>query len=202
VTGKQMDCAKIQDAIFAVLAGGIPEIPLGQVRSHLQTCALCQAAAPDLATDWVTINQALMPEPTQEFWKGIDDRILGIVKAPAIPGLQAKLTDYRDRLVRMAASDPSLEHDIGPVVHRLQVEGEELDVVCHMKEKALVRMSIVDRKTKEASRRLDGARVRLPSGRTYDIKEGGAEIPLQDLIEEIGLTIVKPDGTELRVREP
>lgn len=197
-----MDCDKVQDAMLDVLEGDTPGMPLEKVREHVETCERCRAAAPQIASDWVTVNQALAPEPDEEFWRAIESRVLGMARVVEFPGLQAKLAEYRDRLVRLAAAGPPTEEEMGPLLQRLEVEGEELDVVCHMKEQALLRLSIVDRRTRETSDRLNGAQIRLPSGRSHEIKDGGAEMALQDLIEEIGFTIVKADGTELRVREP
>jgi hypothetical protein len=197
-----MDCDRVQEAILDVLAGVRSDIAVESVRDHLDGCDRCRALTPETARIWVTVNQALLPEPTEEFWKKIGESVFGEARRVPFPRLQAKLSEYRDRLVRMAAADPSMERDPGAVVHRLEIEGEELDVVCHMKEKALVKLTIVDRRTRGISKRLDGGRVKLRSGRTHEIRDGGVEIALQDLLEEIAFTIVKPDGTEVRVSEP
>lgn len=73
-------CPEIQDALFAALAGGPLKMPAEEVELHVKTCHHCRLEAPKTAREWVSINQALMPEPTEEFWKRLDARILGICK--------------------------------------------------------------------------------------------------------------------------
>ena len=106
------------------------------------------------------------------------------------------------RLARVAAADGSSERSLDPVMHRLEVEGEALDIVCHRKARTLVRLSIVDRASRDTSVYLDRAWVILPSGRTLAIGEGGAEVGLEDLLAGIAFSINLPDGRELRVCEP
>lgn len=197
-----MDCRSLQEKVIDILEGQPTPFTDKEIRAHVAGCAACRAAIPEIERRWMAVNEAMMPPPDparkEEMWQAI----LARVKAPSFPRFHLKLTEYRDRFVRMAAADPSLDGEIEPVVHCLAIEGEELDMVCHMKEKALVHIAIVDRKSRETSGRLDGCSLRLPSGATHVIREGGADIGLQDLIREIGLTIVRPDGTELRVVEP
>ena len=197
-----MDCDSIQKAILAMHAGDDLEVPASQLREHIGGCARCKSALPGIGKDWVRMNQALMPEPPAEFWQRVDARILGMARASAFAGLQAELTRFWASQGHMAADDPSSGREPDAVVHRLEVEGEELDVVIHTMDRGHVRLSIVDRKTRETSTRLDACEVALPSGRRIPIKDGGADIELHALLQEIGFSIVKRDGTVLRVREP
>ena len=75
-----MDCEKIQDGMMAVLAGGTPEVSVEKIRNHLESCDRCEIAMGEIAENWVTMNRALMPEPTEEFWKEIEPYILAIPK--------------------------------------------------------------------------------------------------------------------------
>lgn len=197
-----MDCDSAQRAVLAMLAGDDLGMPAGQLREHVQACARCQAALPVIAKDWVRMNRALVPDPPPEFWQRVDARVLALARSATFAGLQAHLVRYRDALVRMAADDPSMKREPDAIVHRLEIEGEELDVVVHTKDRGYVRLSIVDRKTRETSVLLNECQIVLPSGRRIPIQDGGADIELHALLQEIAFSIVKPDGTVLRVREP
>lgn len=75
-----MNCEKIQDAMFDALAGTPLDIPAEEVRHHVEMCWDCHSAIPEVAEDWVAINRAMMPEPTEDFWRRIDERVLSLAQ--------------------------------------------------------------------------------------------------------------------------
>lgn len=197
-----MDCKAIRESVLDLLAGETPRASQEEIRSHMAGCDTCRAALPALAQDHVAINTVFMPRKYAPPGPEILVKILARARSTPFPVLAGKLSAYRDRFVRLAAADPASAGERAPVLHRLEIEGEPLDVVCHTKEEFVLRLSIVDRATGGTSHLLDGAEVLFPSGRRERIVRGGVDVGLQEFLSEPGFALVRPDGTLLHVREP
>jgi hypothetical protein len=197
-----VDCETARDAVFALLDGIPPGVPAADLDAHMGTCEACRSEIPRLADRWMAVNAALSPPPpTEARWKAMEDRILAAVARPAFPSLQAKLAAHAERFLAAAAAETPSTAGLPPIVHRLEIEGEELDVVCHTKDKAVVRLTVVDRKTRETCGRLDGGTIVLGSGKEFRIENGGADVALHEVLKALRFTIRRPDGLELRLRE-
>lgn len=195
-----MECHRFKDALTNVLAGGDSGVPEEDLRAHLDTCSACRETAPSLARRWTTVNCVLRPAVEKALPPSVLQNILAAVGGPSGEDLRSKLIAWRESRSRLAAA-PDEPERLPPLLHRLSVEGEGLELIVHMKGPNLARLSVVDAETRQSSGRLDGATLKLGSGRTHAIHGSGAEVSLQDLIQETSFLIVKPDGAERRVNE-
>lgn len=84
------ECLRIKEAIMSVLAGEPPEVPTAVVREHLDRCAHCQSSAPQIAEEWVSANEPLLPIDAARIWKRFDRRILDLPRKPVIPDREGK----------------------------------------------------------------------------------------------------------------
>ena len=73
-------CQKVQDEILRIIERAEPKLGDAEFRSHLESCEVCRAEAPKIAAEWVSINLALMPQPTPEFGAPIDIEVMKLFK--------------------------------------------------------------------------------------------------------------------------
>lgn len=196
-----MNCTHFQDAYTDVLLGQDPGVSAEELRAHLARCAVCREEAVAITQRMAIVNAVHEPPLSRLVGEEVLHRILTLPSAGEFPALRLSLQRWRASQTRLAAAEAS-PAPAAPLVHRLDVVGAELKLFIHMKEPGIARISVVDAASMESSASLDGSRLKFASGRICDVRDRGAEVPLNDLIQEVGFSIVRPDGVELRVREP
>lgn len=198
---KDMSCNAVRDALFDLLGGEAPALSDEEIRLHLADCELCRRALPELAAKWVAINAAIAPKSVPPPSRELRERIKARAQEPEFPALQKKLIAYRDRFIRMAGAEAGTGKETLPILHRLEVGGGALEVICHTKEEFVLHLGIVDRISGQTSPSLDGGEFLFSSGRRIPIIQGGADIGLQEFSSELGFALVRPDGSILHVLE-
>jgi hypothetical protein len=193
-----MECQAVRDAVFDALEGVESNAVEKAIREHLANCAACKQA---ISMEWVSLNAALVPEQTEQLFRNAEQRLMNKLQRSGMPHLIEKAKEYQKLFFRMAAADPSIQNTPGVVLHRLDVAGKDLEIVCNVKDKALMHFSVVDKKTRNTSTALDQGQLKLPSGQSFAIRSGSTNIPLQDIIDASNFILLDSTGAELHIQE-